>query len=49
MTSDNAAQNEFELIAGRDNERAKRISNLIDDEIKVGILLRFRSFSVQQS
>jgi hypothetical protein len=39
MPSDNAAQNEFELIAGGgDDDRAKRISNLIDDEIKVCIL-----------
>lgn len=40
MSSDIAAQNEFELIAGGyDDERAKRVSNQIDDEIRVGVLL----------
>jgi len=35
MSGDNTAQTEFELIAGEyEDERAKRISNLIDDEIK---------------
>ncbi|KAF8233365.1 guanine nucleotide binding protein, alpha subunit [Tricholoma matsutake] len=35
MSSDIAAQNEFELIAGGyDDERAKRVSNQIDDEIR---------------
>ena len=39
MSGDNTAQTEFELIAGEDGERAKRISSLIDDEIKVGVLI----------
>jgi hypothetical protein len=40
MSGDDAAQTEFELIAGgHADETAKRISNLIDDEIKVGVLL----------
>jgi hypothetical protein len=48
MSGDNAAENEFELMAAahdNDSEGAKRRSNLIDDEIKVsGCLVMVPTF-----